>query len=176
MQWVKKFITKTVLFCVVGWLAGCVSSVLPHADLRAIARAPPLSSIQDALPKQEPRALYGNPDSYEAAGHRYVIIKDAEGFTELGTASWYGSEFDGRRTSSGEQFDANAMTAAHKTLPLPCYIRVINLDNGRQAVVKVNDRGPFASGRILDLSRMAAVKLGVVGPGSAHVKIEALTR
>ena len=116
----------------------------------------------------------GNPSSYVVFGKRYYPMDSADGFTQRGIASWYGIKFHGRKTSSGEVYNMHAMTAAHKTLPLPTYVHVRNLENGRSAVVKVNDRGPFVDGRIIDLSYAAAKKLGVKGPGTAKVEISAL--
>jgi rare lipoprotein A len=101
-------------------------------------------------------------------------MNNADGFQERGIASWYGKDFHGRKTSSGEVYNMYAMTAAHKTLPLGTYVRVRNLDNGREIDVRINDRGPFVAGRIIDLSYTGAKKLGVVGPGTAPVKITAL--
>jgi len=111
---------------------------------------------------------------YEVNGTRYQPITSAEGFVEQGVASWYGKDFHGRKTSNGEIYDMHAMTAAHKTLPMNVYLKVTNLDSGRSAVVRVNDRGPFVKSRIIDLSYAAASELGVVGPGTAPVRIEAL--
>jgi rare lipoprotein A len=116
----------------------------------------------------------GNPSSYVVFGKRYHVLDSAQGFRQRGVASWYGTKFHGRKTSSGEIYNMHAMTAAHKTLPIPVYVQVKNLDNGRSAVVRVNDRGPFVSGRIIDLSYAAAKKLGVDGPGTANVEISAL--
>ncbi len=118
----------------------------------------------------------GNPSSYVVFGKRYYVLDSAEGFVQRGVASWYGTKFHGRPTSSGEVYNMHAMTAAHKTLPIPVYVHVRNLDNGRSAVVRVNDRGPFIDGRIIDLSYAAAKKLGVDGPGTANVKISVLKR
>lgn len=112
--------------------------------------------------------------AYEINGQRYQPILTAEEFTEQGIASWYGKDFHGRKTSNGEIYDMYAMTAAHKTLPMNVYLQVTNLENGRSTVVRVNDRGPFVKSRILDLSYSAANQLGVVGPGTAPVRIEAL--
>ena len=112
--------------------------------------------------------------AYEVNGQRYQPIPSADGFVEKGVASWYGKDFHGRKTSNGETYDMYAMTAAHKTLPMNVYLRVTNLDNGRSTVVRVNDRGPFVKSRIIDLSYTAANELGVVGPGTAPVRIEAL--
>ncbi len=112
--------------------------------------------------------------AYEIYGQRYQPIPNADGFAEQGLASWYGKDFHGRKTSNGEIYDMHAMTAAHKTLPMNVYLQVTNLDNGRSTVVRVNDRGPFVKSRIIDLSYSAANELGVVGPGTAPVRIEAL--
>lgn len=111
---------------------------------------------------------------YTVNGQRYVPLAGNQGFVEEGVASWYGRDFHGRKTSNGEIYNMYAMTAAHKTLPLGTWVRVHNHSNGRQAVVRVNDRGPFVDGRIIDLSYAAAEKLGVVGPGTAPVLVEAL--
>lgn len=133
-----------------------------------------LVQVPDAVPQVEPRSSSGNPDSYEVYGDHYVVLKDARGYKERGYASWYGKKFHGKRTSSGEPYDMFKMTAAHKTLPIPCYARVTNLDNDRSVVVRINDRGPFHSGRIIDLSYTAAVKLGSLGKGSIPVEVEAI--
>jgi rare lipoprotein A len=116
----------------------------------------------------------GQPKPYRVNGRWYQPIPHARGFEQEGVASWYGREFHGRKTSSGEIYDMYAMTAAHKTLPLGTYVRVRNLNNGKTLDVRINDRGPFARGRILDLSYAAARTLGVVGPGTAPVRITAL--
>lgn len=126
-------------------------------------------------PIYEPLSRYGNPSTYRVNGQKYTVMTTASGYRTRGLASWYGTKFHRRRTSSGEDYDMYALTAAHKTLPLPTYIKVKNLDNGRSAIVKVNDRGPFHAGRILDLSYGASVKLGIFPKGTAHVEIEALT-
>ena len=133
-----------------------------------------LASIPDAVPRAEPPSRYGNPASYVVFGRRYHTLASAEGYIERGHASWYGTKFHGRRTSSGEPYDMYAMTAAHRSLPLPSYVRVTNLDNGRSVVVRVNDRGPFIDGRIIDLSYAAAVRLGMERQGTARVEVRAL--
>ncbi len=120
------------------------------------------------------KSKLGNPTSYVVFGKRYYVLDKAQGFVERGTASWYGKKFHGRKTSSGEIYNMHAMTAAHKTLPLPTYVRVENLANGKSVVVKVNDRGPFVGDRIIDLSYAAAQKLNVVGPGTAKVEVTAM--
>jgi rare lipoprotein A len=134
-----------------------------------------VSHIPDAVPQHAPRSKYGNPGSYTVLGKTYYVLKDARNYREQGLASWYGNKFHGRRTSSGEPYDMYAMTAAHKTLPLPTWVRVTNLDNRKSVVVKVNDRGPFHPGRIIDLSYTAASKLGVLGKGTARVEVASLT-
>ncbi|MDZ7803897.1 septal ring lytic transglycosylase RlpA family protein [Thiohalophilus sp.] len=132
------------------------------------------SRIPDAVPRVEPRSRYGNPDSYVVRGRRYHVKTSSQGYVERGHASWYGKKFHGHRTSSGETYDMYAMTAAHKTLPLPTYAEVTNLDNGRKIIVKINDRGPFHPGRIIDLSYAAAKKLGMTGKGTAPVQVRAI--
>lgn len=112
--------------------------------------------------------------SYTVSGSTYYPIKKADGFSETGIASWYGKKFHGRKTASGERYDQNKMTAAHKTLPFGTRVRVKNKDNGKNAVVTINDRGPFVKGRIIDVSRAAAKKLGMINSGTAKVRIEAL--
>lgn len=132
------------------------------------------NNIPDAVPRNEPLSKRGNPSSYVVNGKRYFVNLDAGGFRQRGIASWYGTKFHGRATSSGEPYDMYKMTAAHKTLPLPSYVKVTNLDNGKQIVVKVNDRGPFVDERIIDLSYAAAKKLDITPQGTAQVEIEAL--
>lgn len=112
--------------------------------------------------------------SYVVLGKRYYVLDHAHGFSERGIASWYGEKFHGRKTASGEIYDMYAMTAAHKSLPLPTYIRVTNLGNDKSVIVKVNDRGPFIEGRIVDLSYAAAEELGIIVAGTAEVEISAV--
>jgi rare lipoprotein A len=128
----------------------------------------------DAVPKVEARSHYGNSPSYVVAGKRYHVLKSSLGYVERGIASWYGRKFHRRRTSSGEPYDMYAMTAAHKRLPLPTYVRVTNLENGRSAVLRVNDRGPFHSNRIIDLSFAAAKKLDIIRNGTGLVEVQAI--
>lgn len=129
---------------------------------------------RDLVARKTTPSERGNPSSYVVFGKRYHVLDSSEGFRQRGVASWYGIKFHGRPTSSGEIYNMHAMTAAHKTLPIPVYVHVKNLDNGRSTVVRVNDRGPFIEGRIIDLSYAAAKKLGVKGPGTANVEISAL--
>jgi len=129
------------------------------------------SGPANAVPKYEPTSKLGNPPSYAVLGKRYHVMKQRKGFIERGIASWYGKKFHGRKTSNGEIYDMYAMTAAHKTLPLPAYVNVKNLQNGREIVVRVNDRGPFHPGRIIDLSYAAAKKLDIIRKGTGWVEI-----
>ncbi len=131
------------------------------------------ANIPDAVPKPEPRATSGN-NVYAVGGTTYAPLADANGYHERGIASWYGKKFHGKRTSSGEPYDMYAMTAAHKTLPLPSYVRVHNLQNGRSIIVRVNDRGPFLHNRLIDLSYAGAAKLGILGTGTGVVEVEAI--
>ena len=133
------------------------------------------TSVPNAVPRDEPKSKYGNPESYVVFGKRYYVMDSSKGFKQRGIASWYGTKFHGRRTSSGETYDMYKMTAAHKTLPLPTYVEVTNLDNNKQIIVRVNDRGPFHEGRIIDLSYTAATKLDIVKKGTGNVEIRALT-
>lgn len=139
---------------------------------------PPFSidetKIPDAVPKKEPLAKYGNYDSYRVFGKRYYTLKSSKNYQAKGIASWYGTKFHRMRTSSGEPYDMLGMTAAHKTLPLPTYVQVTNLKNGKKIIVKVNDRGPFESNRLIDLSFVAAKKLGMLGHGTAYVDVKAI--
>jgi rare lipoprotein A len=133
----------------------------------------------DAIPEpevtDEPRSAVGNRRNYSVLGKKYQVLDDAEGYVETGVASFYGKKFHGRRTSNLEVYDMYAFSAAHKTLPLPSFARVTNLDNGKSVIVRVNDRGPFHQGRIIDLSYAAATKLGYVRNGTARVEVRALT-
>ena len=132
-----------------------------------------VANIPDAVPKDEPRSASGNKP-YAVYGVTYTPLAETSGYRERGIASWYGKKFNGKRTSSGEAYDMYAMTAAHKTLPLPSYLRVRNLQNDRSVVVRVNDRGPFLHNRLIDLSYAAAAKLGILGTGTGVVEIEAV--
>ena len=132
-----------------------------------------VSRVPDAVPRREPLSKTGNRP-YRALGREYRPIRSARGYREIGVASWYGKKFHGKRTSSGEPYDMYAMTAAHRTLPLPSYVRVRNRDNGKTVVVRVNDRGPFRRNRIIDLSYAAAHRLGIVGHGTGAVEVEAI--
>jgi len=142
----------------------------------AVPQPPPeVLSIPDAVPRPEPRGTRGNPPFYEVFGKRYYVLASADGFVERGTASWYGPGFHAQATSLGETYDMYAMTAAHKTLPIPAYAEVTNLRNGRKVVVRINDRGPFVGDRIIDLSYTAAAKLDMLLQGTAPVEVRVIT-
>lgn len=158
-------------------LSGCASEPSRggyYKDDGPGGRAPSnLDKVPDAKPRVEPLHPTSN-NAYTALGKRYVPYKTLKPYRERGIASWYGRRFHGQPTSSGERYDMYAMSAAHTILPIPSYARVTNLANGRSVIVRVNDRGPFHSGRIIDLSYAAAHRLGYVGSGSASVEVEAI--
>jgi rare lipoprotein A len=134
-----------------------------------------IAAIPDAVPRIETRSRSGNPPIYSVLGRRYTLLPTADGYVERGVASWYGPGFHGVSTSMGEPYDMYAMTAAHKTLPIPCYARVTNLVNGRSVVVRINDRGPFVANRLIDLSYSAAAKLDMLRNGTAMVEVRVIT-
>jgi rare lipoprotein A len=133
-----------------------------------------IDNLPAVTPKAERLNIKANPKSYKVFGKQYHVLNSNQDFQQRGTASWYGPHFHGKHTASGEVYDMYALTAAHKSLPIPCYIRVTNLENGKQLIVKVNDRGPFYNDRIIDLSYSAAKKLGVLQKGTARVQIEGI--
>lgn len=141
--------------------------------------APPepvdLSRIPEPKPQFEPLARYGNHTPYTVLGRNYVLLGSRAGYVERGVASWYGTQFHGKLTSTREPYDMYAFTAAHKTLPLPTYARVTNLENQKSIVVRINDRGPFVGSRIIDLSYVAALKLGMHHKGTAQVEVVSIT-
>ena len=151
-------------------LSAC--SVIPERQV--IQDKVDISTIPDAVPKMEPLSKLGNPESYVQSGKRYWIIPNPYNYKETGLASWYGTKFQGKRTSSGETYDMYKMTAAHKTLPLPTYVRVTSLTNNNTIVVRVNDRGPFKDERIIDLSYAAAKKLGISDSGTDQVEVKVI--
>ena len=130
-----------------------------------------LDAVPDAVPRDEPLHRYANRP-YDALGTTYIPDAGVTGYQQEGVASWYGKRFHGRKTASGEAYDMYGMSAAHPTLPIPCYVRVTSLDNGRSVVVRVNDRGPFSKNRVIDLSYTAAYKLGYLAAGSTRVRLE----
>lgn len=143
------------------------------ANDRAPKDAPDVSKVPDAVPKFEHYSRQGNRP-YRVLGKDYTVLPNGKDFTQRGTASWYGSKFHGHLTSNGEVYDMYTMSAAHKTLPIPSYVRVFNEENNKQIIVRVNDRGPFHDGRIIDLSYAAAYRLGVLSTGTAKVNIQAI--
>jgi rare lipoprotein A len=159
-------------------LVGCATAPprpVPPVPLPTPAPPKDAATVPDAVPKVEPRSTKGNPRFYEVFGKRYFVMASANGYVERGVASWYGPGFHAGRTATGEPYDMYGMTAAHKTLPLPAYVQVTNLSNGRSVIVRVNDRGPFKDGRIIDLSQTAASKLDMIRAGTAFVEVRALT-
>lgn len=138
------------------------------------AQVPDISKIPEPVPKVESRSQYGNKSPYSVLGESYRVLPSANGYVERGLASWYGNKFHGYMTSDFERYDMYAYTAASKTLPLPSYARVINLENNRSVIVRVNDRGPFVANRIIDLSYVAAIKLGVWPRGTAMVEVHGI--
>ena len=167
-------ITALAFIVIALGVAGCASKKSgdgpPSSGSAVPGQLPP-----DAVPRKEPRSRYGNPPVYEVYGVRYNVKESSYGYKERGVASWYGKKFHGRKTSSQEPYDMYAMTAAHKTLPLPTYVRVRNLRNNKSIVVRVNDRGPFVDNRIIDLSYSAAIKLDMITSGTALVEVTALS-
>lgn len=177
------FILRTYLFTYlfiylsIGFILISCSSNVPIAIEKqdgGPAEEIDLSQVKDAVPKQETWARYGNHSPYYVLGSTYEVMDSNKDFQQDGIASWYGTKFHGELTSTREAYDMYAMTAAHKTLPLPSYVRVTNLENQKQIVVRVNDRGPFKEGRIIDLSYAAAHKLDMHEKGTAKVHIEVL--
>jgi rare lipoprotein A len=162
-------------------LSGCFSAP-PRTEAPSVTplrttpaeRPPSPDAVPDMVPRSEPRSRNGNPPFYDVLGKRYFVLSSSVGYVERGVASWYGPGFHKVRTSTGEQYDMYAMTAAHKTLPLPAYVRVTNLQNGRSVVVRVNDRGPFVGNRIIDLSYTAASKLDMLRNGTAMVEVRSI--
>ena len=156
--------------------AACVGPLQRPQPAPPSKPPPDVAAVPDAIPRAEPRSALGNPAFYDVLGKRYFVLGTAEGYLERGVASWYGPGFHAEKTSNGEPYDMYGMTAAHKTLPLPAFVRVTNLRNGRSVVVRVNDRGPFKDGRIIDLSYTAAAKLDMLKDGTALVEVQALTQ
>lgn len=174
MAALKRFAVRATLLGLalsVGLLAGCGST--SRQDGAPTRRLDP-DNIQDAVPRRDPITRAGNKNPYTVLGQTYRILPSSKGYRARGVASWYGTKFHGENTANGERYDIYEMTAAHCTLPIPTYVLVTNLENGRQCVVRVNDRGPFVSDRLIDLSYAAATKLGYVGKGTAQVEVAAI--
>lgn len=158
-------------------ILGACATIQPNAfSTQDGAGQPPVNidTIGNAIPKIEPITKAGNKSPYTQFGKTYHVLRTSKGFRETGIASWYGTKFHGRKTSNGEVYNMYTMTAAHKTLPIPTYVRVTNQENRRSIIVRVNDRGPFHESRIIDLSYVAALKLGFAEQGTAKVSIEAI--
>ena len=177
----------------VALLAGCAGGGGGHKDADSQASAsksgngryamdsdaypelpPDVSDVPDAVPRVEPLARSGNRPTYEVWGKTYHVLPNADGYAERGVASWYGKKFHGYATDRGEIYDMYKMSAAHRSLPLPTYARITNLDNDRSVIVKVNDRGPFHGDRLIDLSYAAAARLDILRNGTGRVRVEAI--
>ena len=154
---------------------GSLSKAKPPPITAPAARAPDQPS-PPAVKRADGYSRYGTPGFYEVNGQRYEVLQSGTDFVERGIASWYGEDFHGKLTSNREVYDMYQMTAAHKLLPLPTWVEVTNLENGRKVVLRVNDRGPFKDNRVIDLSYAAALKLEVIQKGTAFVEVRALER
>jgi len=154
-------------------VAGCGGNTMKDDGPPGSARIPDLPD--DAVPRPEARSKYGNGPVYEVLGQRYTVMPSSSGYQERGVASWYGKKFHGNLTSNREVYDMYAMTAAHKSLPLPTYVRVRNLSNNQSIIVRVNDRGPFVHNRVIDLSYAAAMKLDMIRDGTSLVEVTAIS-
>lgn len=165
----KRGVWNSLLLC------GCIGLLMACASKPGKESSDPVAAdLSEVQPLFEPPSRYGNPETYTVFGKRYRVKSTSAGHRERGLASWYGEDFHGKRTSSGTPYDMYAISAAHKTLPIPTYVRVTRLDNGRSLVVRIDDRGPFVDGRVIDLSYGAARKLGMVEQGTAPVEVVAL--
>ncbi len=164
---------KAAILLALPFISGCITLIGPENGTTVTPEIKTQPSETTTFKSNSGKACQS---IYSVNGKSYCVLKHSKGFEQIGIASWYGPNFHGRKTASGEIYNMYKMTAAHKTLPLGTYVKVINLENGKSAVVKINDRGPFVAGRIIDLSYAAAKKLGIVGKGTAKVKIIALGR
>jgi rare lipoprotein A len=174
MSWSRLFwpvLFWSTLVLPITLLAGCGG--LSRSDGAPSRQLDP-SRIDDAVPRRDPITKAGNKNPYTVLGKTYRILPSSKGYRMRGTASWYGTKFHGESTANGERYDLYAMTAAHCTLPIPTYVQVTNLENGKQCIVRVNDRGPFVGGRLIDLSYAAATKLGYAHKGTAMVEVTAI--
>ena len=165
----------TSFLLLISLLLTCCSSLHRSTQDGPPLRAVNTANIPNATPRALPKSRYGNPHSYVVFGKRYYVLPTARGYNQRGIASWYGRKFHGQLTSSREPYNMYAMTAASPVLPIPCFVRVTNLSNGREVIVKVNDRGPFAPNRIIDLSYAAAKKLGYARQGTAVVQVTTIS-
>ncbi len=166
---VALLLTAAAIAILPGCSSGPVRDGAPRGGSATIPNLP-----DDAVPRPEAKSKYGNGPVYEVFGKQYNVMDSSHGYRERGVASWYGKKFHGNLTSNRETYDMYQMTAAHKTLPLPTYVEVTNLRNGRRVVVRVNDRGPFVDNRLIDLSYAAAVKLDMIGPGTSLVDVRVI--
>ena len=170
---------KRLLFICAFGFSACLSACAPFPTLPSGDHGPShavdVSKVPDAVPGDETPSRYGNPSRYTVLGKTYDLAPSCKGYHDRGIASWYGTQFHGERTSDGETYDMYAMTAANKVVPIPCYARVTNLQNGKSVVVKINDRGPFVGNRLIDLSYAAASRLDMLGTGTALVDVHAVT-
>lgn len=170
---------KLFVFAFIAVLAGCSSTGSNSSRYsmkhdKAPDRPVDVSNVKDAVPRVEPKSRGGNKSPYTVFGKQYYVMPTAAGYVATGTASWYGRKFHGHKTSNGEVYDMYKMSAAHKSLPLPTYLKVTNVANNRQVIVRVNDRGPFHGNRMIDLSYAAASKLDMLSKGTANVRVEAI--
>lgn len=173
----RRWLLLPILLSVFSTLifTACTSSPSGPYTVRNDGAPPPVigpDDVLDAVPRADPILSAGNKSPYKVNGVSYEIMQDASVYRERGIASWYGTKFHGHKTSNGEIYDLYRATAAHKTLPIPSYVKVTNLANGRSVVVRVNDRGPFHPDRVIDLSYAAAVKLDYMADGTAEVEVE----
>ena len=171
-MWVSNYL----FYLSVLLLAGCVSEFSRYDQVIDGPPKTPLSpqQVSDAIPVPDPILVQGNISPYVVNGVTYEVLNEYQNYSSEGIASWYGAKFHGRKTSNGEIFDMRLATAAHRSLPIPCYVSVTNLENGRSMIVRVNDRGPFHPNRIIDLSYAAAIKLGFADMGIARVNVEVI--
>jgi rare lipoprotein A len=175
-----RIFNRLILFLILLCLTACSSTTSNNYRYRLQEDKAPrfrinAKRIPNAKPRAEPLSKRGNPKSYVVFGRRYYVMKSARGYHARGIASWYGMKFHNFQTSNGEIYNVASMTAAHRTLPLPTYLQVTNLHNGKKIIVKVNDRGPFVDNRLIDLSYVAAKKLDIIATGTAPVSIVAIT-
>lgn len=171
------YLVRTVIVILASVVVGgCMTPRAPTVPSDSAPLSVPdwLVDLPDPVVRAEPRTIAGNKSPYTVLGKTYAVMPSSQGYRREGRASWYGTKFHGRSTSNGERYDMYKLTAAHKHLPIPTYVRVTNLDNSRSTVVRINDRGPFHSDRIIDLSFAAAVKLGFADNGTARVLVESL--
>jgi rare lipoprotein A len=170
----SKFSKNSIILLLAFLLSSCIANIFSDGPPRILKNI----STKNAVPRSEPLSQYGNGDEkgyYEVRGKRYKVMSSAKKYQAKGIASWYGTKFHGRYTSNREIYNIYAMTAAHKTLPLPSYVEVRNLTNNKTIIVRVNDRGPFIDDRLIDLSYAAALKLDIVKNGTAQVEIRTVT-